>query len=256
MSKHRSAVGSGLLEARMLEGELRKPNDLELLARLKSLAWLSAAQQRRLAATMTSYDVARDGLIFSDNEPAIPDVFILLTGAVRFTCVGVRRGRITVAIFPPGVIPRMPVLGHFKCEFRCEALRHSHVGRIARDSFVEILLGFRAIHFDRVANLVFGGFDKLLTRYPGFTGLDLRARVAHALLELGASFGAQNTRGIVLTISPTQQEIADLVGASRPKVSIVLSEFIRRRAIYREGRRIAIIPSRLEEMGQLQPASG
>ena len=48
----------------------------------------------------------------------------------------------------------------------------------------------------------------------------------------------------------TQQELADLVGASRPKISIVLSEFIKRRAIYREGRRLAIVPSRLEELAQ------
>jgi CRP-like cAMP-binding protein len=102
-----------------------------------------------------------------------------------------------------------------------------------------------------VANLVFGGLDGLLTHYPGFTGLDLRTRVALALLELGASFGALNTRGIVLTITPTQQELADLVGASRPKISIVLSEFVRRRVIYREGRRIALVPSRLEEVAQL-----
>lgn len=87
----------------------------------------------------------------------------------------------------------------------------------SRDSFVEILSGFRVPNFDGVAALVFGGLEKLLTHYSGFTGLDLRARVAQALLELGASFGARNTRGIVLTITPAQQELADLVGASRPK---------------------------------------
>ena len=236
----------------MLDREPKKANDVELLARLTSLGWLSVAQQERLAAAMTSYDVVPEQLIFADDAAEVSDVFILLSGAIRFSCVGVKRGRIAIAILPPGVIPRPPALAHFDCQFRCEALRHSRVARLPRDSFVEILLGFRAAHLDRVSNLVFGGLDKLLTRYPGFTGLDLRSRVAHALLELGASFGAQNTRGIVLTITPTQQELADLVGASRPKISIVLSEFIRRRAIYREGRRIAIVVSRLQEIGQLR----
>jgi CRP/FNR family cyclic AMP-dependent transcriptional regulator len=235
----------------MSDGEPRKPNDQELLARLKGLAWLSAAQHKRLAAAMTSYEVARDELIFADDGAQVSDVFVLLSGAARFSCVGVKRGRFVIAILAPGVIPKPPVLAHFNCQFRCEALRHSRVARLPRDSFIEIVLGFRAAYFDRVSSLVFGGLDTLLTRYPGFTGLDLRSRVAHALLELGASFGAQNTRGIVLTITPTQQELADLVGASRPKISIVLSEFIRRRAIYREGRRIAIVPSRLEEIGRL-----
>jgi CRP-like cAMP-binding protein len=236
----------------MLEGEPRKPNDLELLARIKGLGWLSAAQQKRLVATVTSYDVARDELIFSNDAGPGSDVFILLSGAARFSCVGVKRGRIAIAIVPPGVIPKPPVLAHFNCQFRCEALRHSRVAKVSGESFVEILLGLRVPNFDRVATLIFGGLDRMLTRYPGFTGLDLRSRVAQALLELGTSFGARNSRGIVLTITPTQQELADLVGASRPKISIVLSEFIRRRAIYREGRHLAVVPSRLEEMAQFE----
>ncbi|MBV8774580.1 MAG: Crp/Fnr family transcriptional regulator [Deltaproteobacteria bacterium] len=240
----------------MLEGEPRKANDLELLARIKGLGWLSSAQQKRLAAAFTSYDVGRDDLIFSDDASRDSDLFILLSGAARFSCIGVKRGRIAIAVVAPGVIPKPPVLAHFNCQFRCEALRHSRIAKLPRESFVEVLLGVRSPNFDRVATLVFGGLDKMLTRYPGFTGLDLRSRVAQALLELGASFGARNSRGIVLTITPTQQELADLVGASRPKISIVLSEFIRRRAIYREGRRIAIVPSRLEEMAQFVVTTG
>jgi CRP-like cAMP-binding protein len=238
-----------------LDGEPRKPSDFELLARLKSLAWLSVAQQKRLAAAMTSYDVARDELICPNDGTTSSEVFLLLSGAARLLCVGVKRGRIIMTLVPPGVIPQPPLLAHFDCGFRYEALRHSRVARVSRNSFIEILVGWRVPNFDAVASLLFGGLDKLLVRYPGFTGLDLRSRVAHALLELGSSFGARNTRGIVLTITPTQQELADLVGASRPKISIVLSEFIRRRAIYRERRRIAIVPSLLEEMAQLRSAT-
>lgn len=238
----------------MPEGEPRKPNDLELLTRLKPLSWLSAVQQKRLVAAMTSYDVARDELICSDDSATTTDVFMLLSGAARFSCIGVKRGRIVVAIVPPGVIPRAPLLPNLNYQFRCEALRHSRIAKISRETFVEILVGFRVPNFEAVAALIFTGVEKLLVRYPGFSGLDLRARVAQALLELGAFFGARNTRGIVLTITPTQQELADLVGASRPKISIVLSEFIRRRAIYRERRRIAIVPSRLEEIAQARSA--
>jgi CRP-like cAMP-binding protein len=232
----------------MHDPEPRRASDLELLARLTSLAWLSPEQQKRLTTAMNSYDVAADELIFADDTPVVSDVFILLSGAARFSCVGVKRGRIAVAIFAPGVIPRPPALAHLNCRFRCEALRHSRLAKISRASFVEILLGVRRGDFDRVAQLLCGGLDNLLTRYPGFIGLDLRTRVALALLELGTAFGALNSRGIVLTITPTQQELADLVGASRPKISIVLSEFVRRRVIYREGRRLALVPSRLEQI--------
>jgi CRP-like cAMP-binding protein len=219
---------------------------------VRNLAWLSAAQQKRLGAALTSYEVARDQLIFADDGGSILEVFILLSGAARLSCIGVKRGRTAIAILPPGVIALPPALTHFTGQFRCEAVRHSRVAKIPRDAFVEILLGARVLHFDRVAKLLFGGLDSLLTRYPGFIGLDLRGRVAMALLELGATFGARDARGIVLTITPTQQDLADLVGASRPKISLVLSEFARRRAIYREGRHLALVTSRLEEMAQVR----
>jgi CRP-like cAMP-binding protein len=235
----------------MLEGKPGKLSDLELLGRIKSLEWLSAPQRKQLISRAAAYDVERNELIFSADTWPTSDVFIILSGAARFRCVGVKRGSIDIAFVPPGVIPSPPSFTSFKYQFRCEALRHSRIARLSRGIFVEILVGFRVPNFDRVAQLLFGGLDRLLIRYPGFGGLELRSRVAHALLELGAGFGARNSRGVVLTINPTQQELANLVGASRPKISLVLSELIRRGAIYREGRRIAIVPSRLEEIAQL-----
>ncbi len=63
------------------------------LARLNSLKWLSAKQLKRLDAAMAVYEVEHDELIFSDDG-RISDVFILLSGAARLVCVGVKRGRI------------------------------------------------------------------------------------------------------------------------------------------------------------------
>ena len=37
------------------------------------------------------------------------------------------------------------------------------------------------------------------------------------LLELGAAFGASNSRGTMLTLTPTEQDLADLAGTSRPE---------------------------------------
>jgi len=102
-------------------------------------------------------------LIFADDAAAVSDIFNTPLGVARFWCIGVKRGRIAIAIFPSGVIPRPPVLAYFNCQFRCEALRHSRVAKISRDSFAEIVLGVRVAYFDRVANLVFGGLNNLLT---------------------------------------------------------------------------------------------
>ena len=75
----------------------------------------------------------------------------------------------------------------------------------------------------------------LMGRYPGFLGLGLRGRVAVALLELSLEFGVQNTRGILIRIALTQRQLADLVGASRAKVGLVLLDLERQQIVIREG---------------------
>jgi CRP-like cAMP-binding protein len=69
-----------------------------------------------------------------------------------------------------------------------------------------------------------------------------------ALLELALEFGVQNTRGILLRITLTQRQLADLVGASRAKVSQVLGDLQRRKIVIREGRQFAVVVRSLETL--------
>src|SRR5690606_16177953 len=50
-------------------------------------------------------------------------------------------------------------------------------------------------------------------------------RVVATLLELARLFGARCTHGYSLEIFLTQQELADLVGASRSVVSTIMNDF-------------------------------
>ena len=52
--------------------------------------------------------------------------------------------------------------------------------------------------------------------------------------------------GVVLEIVPTHKQLADLVGASRPKVSEVMNDLRRRKALSREGRKLTIAVKQLE----------
>ncbi|MCP5246532.1 MAG: Crp/Fnr family transcriptional regulator [Burkholderiales bacterium] len=53
----------------------------------------------------------------------------------------------------------------------------------------------------------------------------VEARVIATLLELAEMFGIRCTHGYTLEIHLTQQEVADLVGASRSVVSTILNDF-------------------------------
>jgi len=70
-------------------------------------------------------------------------------------------------------------------------------------------------------------------------------RLASLLLELAGRFGEPEERGLVLDIPLSQQDLGNLIGASREIVSLTLSEFRRREAVSMLGRRIVVNEARL-----------
>jgi len=76
---------------------------------------------------------------------------------------------------------------------------------------------------------------------------DVPGRVAKALLDLAARFGVPTDDGIRVVHDLTQEELAQLVGASRETVNKALAEFGNRGWIRLEGRAVLIIDkARLE----------
>jgi CRP/FNR family transcriptional regulator, cyclic AMP receptor protein len=76
---------------------------------------------------------------------------------------------------------------------------------------------------------------------------DVPARVAKQLLQLGQQFGVQSDGMLRVTHDLTQEEIAQLVGASRDAVNKALSDFTQRGWILLEGKTVLILNSdRLE----------
>ena len=57
---------------------------------------------------------------------------------------------------------------------------------------------------------------------------DVPGRVAKALLELGEKFGSKTDAGIYVNHDLTQEELAQLVGASRETVNKALADFVSR----------------------------
>ena len=73
--------------------------------------------------------------------------------------------------------------------------------------------------------------------------LDLPGRLAKKLLDLADSHGVPTDggTGIEITVPLTQEEIAGMIGATRPSVNKVLGWYEDQGAIQRRGRRIAIL---------------
>jgi len=77
---------------------------------------------------------------------------------------------------------------------------------------------------------------------------DVPGRVAKALMDLGEKFGSVTPEGLMVTHDMTQEELAQLVGASRETVNKALADFVARGWIRLESRQVLILD--VERLGR------
>jgi CRP-like cAMP-binding protein len=81
---------------------------------------------------------------------------------------------------------------------------------------------------------------RLLVRSSSFLNLGLHERIAIALLELCTDFGIEESRGTLLRVPFSQKDIANMVGASRPRVTEHLARLEREKFMIRRGRQMIV----------------
>jgi CRP-like cAMP-binding protein len=70
---------------------------------------------------------------------------------------------------------------------------------------------------------------------------DVPGRVAKALIDLGVKFGERREEGLYVNHDLTQEELAQLVGASRETVNKSLADFVARGWIRLDGRSVVLL---------------
>ena len=214
--------------------------EVRSLRRLKNMSWLSAQRVERLARALIVSTVEKRETIF--DEKSIPEsVHILLSGIARITCRNRKGQRRLVIMVAPGMISGFPLpVNGISYDFRCEAFTSCRIGAIDLDAFIRISLGIESIDFKRMALNYLGRWNLVQLRCSNFMSCTLQERLALALLELSEDFGIADNDGLRLNLSTRQSDLAELVGASRPRITEHLSQFEQDRFIARKDRQMIV----------------
>src|SRR5690349_18071521 len=213
---------------------------------LKNIAWLTYRQLDRLADALKIGRVKKHDIIF-DKKHSPEAAYVLLSGVARITCRNRKGDRTLVIMVAPGMIPGVPpAITGIRYDFRCEAVTDCQIGTISLTTFIEIALGIASADFKRMAASYSGRWDLVQLRCSNFMGCTLEERVALILLELSENFGISDGKGTRLTVAARHKDLAELVGASRPRVTEYLTTFERKHLIVRDGRQLIIRRDRLE----------
>jgi CRP-like cAMP-binding protein len=219
-----------------------------ILESLKNVSWLTARQLDKLSNALTVGTFEKREIIF-DEKHSPDSVYILLAGVARITCRNRKGQRTLVMMLAPGMVPGFPPpLPGFSYNFRCEAVTPCRIGTIELESLIEISLGIASADFKRMAASYLGRWDLVQVRCANFMSCTLEERLALVLLELSENFGVPDGKETRLTLPARHSDLADLIGASRPRVTEQLALFERKHLISRNGHRLVVNRDRLESL--------
>jgi CRP/FNR family transcriptional regulator, cyclic AMP receptor protein len=216
-----------------------------LLARVPLFAALDAESAASLEATMTRRRVPRGHVVFREGD-AGDRLFVILDGKVKISRAAADGRENVLAVL--GTAEMFGELSLFDPGPRTASattVTTSTLASLDNDDLPPLLL-----ERPGVASQLLQALAQRLRRtneaMADLVFTDVPGRVAKALLDLSAKFGTPEAGGIRVRHDLTQEELAQLVGASRETVNKALSEFAHRGWLRVDGRSVLLLdPQRL-----------
>lgn len=195
-------------------------------------AWLAAATLRTFAR---GHSVYPQGTHRSN-------VFIVLDGVVSMSVLLPNGQRILCAFYQPGALFGFPLVEVERPRWSAaDAFTSATLALVPRREFERVLTS-------QPANVTIRFFNRVLERQARFSmrlvhcvALDLRGRLALTLLDLATTFGVPDEDGTRIDLPITHENLAEMVGASRERISRAMAELMGKGTI-RYTRQAVMVP--------------
>lgn len=147
-------------------------------------------------------------------------VFIVLAGTVSVSIVLPNGDQILCAFYQPGALFGFPIVeGERPRWSAADAFTAATVAVVPRREFERIIAGLPPAVVIRFFNKVLERQARYAMRLVHCVALDLRGRLALTLADLAMTFGVQDRDGVRVDLPITHENLAEMVGASRERVS-------------------------------------
>ena len=228
------------------------PADLaDSMAQTPILAATPKRAVRELAEEGVLHHYRRGTYVFHQGDKA-PDIHFLYKGRIEISSISVTGHRqLLTTLDRPQFFGELGVLGEQRRTATALALEESSVWVIQSEDFLALLSKQFA-----AARALLRSLAQQIQAHESFVEdllfLDLKGRVAKRLLQLVTpSLDDLPPNGTALPSVVTHADLASLCGGSRENVTRILSDFLRRGLVTRDGRRYV-----LKDVGGLKRLAG
>ncbi len=235
----RGAAGQPLVRSEFTSDDARMLSTTPLLRELSE-------DDRNSITPHTHVVTLRRGDRLYDEGDIDDQLYVVIEGKVKLTRTSSDGREVLVRVQGPGDM--FGELAMFDPTYRtsnASAVTDARLAAIAHDDLRQVLADRPAIALlllrelaQRLRIITDANTNLIFTDVPG--------RVAKALLELSDKFGTQQPDGILVSHDLTQEELAQLVGASRETVNKALADFAARGWIQLSAKSVVLLdPDRL-----------
>jgi CRP-like cAMP-binding protein len=225
-----------------------RPSGAWALERVPLFEVVPRAEIATLASEARIYTYPKRWTALLAEDDAL--VWIVLDGGMKLCRASSGGRRFIEAILGPGDTFGRVSPSTESATYEIEALEPTRLAAFARPRFEALLRAHPQLAFSVLQDLEMRQ-RKLVRRIEALVFKDVHTRVAETLLELAREHREPCSHGFAVDVRITQQDIAELVGASRQMVSRVIGDFERRLYVQRMGRVLCILHSeRLQRFAQ------
>ena len=211
-----------------------------VLAQVPLFAALDEEAAEVLTAALTTRAVDRGHVVFVEGDPG-DRLFIVLEGKVKVSRTATDgRENLLAVLGPTEMFGELSLFDPGPRTATVSAVTESVLASLDHDDLRPLLLARPEV----AVNLLRALAQRLRRTNEAMADLvfsDVPGRVAKALLDLAEKFGEVEDAGTRVRHDLTQEELAQLVGASRETVNKALSEFANRGWLRIEGRSVLLL---------------
>lgn len=198
--------------------------DRQWLRQIPIFADLEEAELGELGQGVRVRRIKKNAVIFVEGEPG-DGVYLLCSGKVKiYKLMEDGREKILHFVNPGDVFAEILLFdeGHFPAS--AAAMEDSEVALISNAEMRRILAANPQLAW-RMLGIMSRRLRQAFTQVRDLAYRDVHSRLAAVLQDLALEYGHATDRGIRIELALSQQELANLVGASRETVARALSQF-------------------------------
>jgi len=215
------------------------PIDQEVIRKAPLFTALDDAASASLLANMVSVKIAKGTILFAEGDGG-DQLYVIAEGKLKLgTSSGDGRENLLSILGPGEMFGELSLFNPGPRTSTATAVTDAKLLSLGQEKLLPWLVENPKVSLQLLASLA-----QRLRRTNEAVGdlvfSDVPGRVAKALIDLGERFGKKTDEGLFVHHDLTQEELAQLVGASRETVNKALADFAGRNWLKLDGRAVLI----------------